>query len=286
MATTTAPTKVSRSSYWRELWERRDFTLHLARGSLASSVAGTTLGRVWWLINPLLMSGVYFLVFGVIITGTSRSNSSFLAYLIVGVLVFRFLSVGLIGSGAIIISNTKLIANLRFPRMVLPLAAVIDALATFLAGLAVFYLLVTPVSCLQAAGNSDITCITPTYRIALLPLAVAIQFAFTLGIGAFVARIIVPNRDARNLIPHLTRIWFYLSPILWGVERLANQTEFLQAIIKSNPMFSILSIYRTALINDPFEPAMLALAAAWAVVMLTFGVWSFRRHEATMARYV
>ena len=106
------------------------------------------------------------------------------------------------------------------------------------------------------------------------------------GIGAWVARIVIPNRDARNLIPHLTRIWFYLSPILWGVERLANQTEFLQALIKTNPMFSMLSIYRTALINDPFEPAMLALAAAWAVVMLTFGVWSFRRHEAAMARYV
>lgn len=286
MATTTAPTSASRTSYWRDLWDRRDFTLHLARGSLASRVAGTTLGRIWWLINPLLMSGVYFLVFGVIVKGTARSSASFLAYLIVGVLVFRFLTVGLTGSGAIIISNTKLIANLRFPRMVLPLAAVIDALVTFLASLTVFYLLVTPVSCLQAAGNPDITCIAPTYRIGLLPIAIALQFAFTLGIGAWVARIIVPNRDARNLIPHLTRIWFYLSPILWGIERLTNQEQLLQALIKANPMYAMLSIFRTALINDPFEPLMLLLATVWAVVMLTFGVWTFRRHEAAMARYV
>ena len=48
----------------------------------------------------------------------------------------------------------------------------------------------------------------------------------------------------------------------------------------------MLSIYRTAMINDPFEPTMLALAAAWAVFMLISGVWSFRRHEAAMARYV
>ncbi len=286
MATATAPTNVSRSSYWRELWERRDFTAALARSSLASHVAGTTLGRVWWFINPLIMAGVYFLVFGVIIKGTSRSNANYLAYLIVGILVFRFLSVGLTGSAAIIIGNAKLIANVRFPRMVLPLAAVMDSMVTFIPSLFVLYLLVTPISCLQAVGNPNVTCVVPTYRIALLPVAIVITFFFTLGIGSFVARIVVPNRDARNLIPHLTRMWLLLSPVLWGVERIETLPEPLQVAMVLNPMYSILSIFRTALINDPFEPMMVAVAAAWAAFMVVFGVWTFRRHEAAMARYV
>jgi teichoic acid transport system permease protein len=282
-----APARVTgRTSYVRDLWGRRDFTIELAKGNLTARNAATRLGALWWLINPLLVSGVYFLVFGVIIKGTERSEAAFLAYLIVGVLVFRYLAQGLTSSAGLILSNAKLIVNLRFPRMVLPIAAVLESLIAFVASLGIFYVLVTPVSCLQAASNTGTTCIAPTYRLALLPVPVILLALFTLGIGALVARWVVPNRDVRNLIPHATRIWFYLSPVLWGVERLAAQPDWLVAIIKINPMYAMLSLFRTALINDPFEPLMLAAAAAWTVVILVVGVWVFIRNEDVMARYL
>jgi teichoic acid transport system permease protein len=286
----TPDTAPSRSSYVRELWARREFIVHLARGNLAAKTAEARLGVLWWVLNPLLLSAIYFVVFGLIIRGTNRSSASFLAYLIVGVLVFRFFTVTLSQSAGLIISNAKLIVNLRFPRLVLPIAAVLEGLITFLASLSVFYLLVTPVSCIQAARDVvGVTCIAPTYRLALLPIPLLLLVMFTLGIGAFVARWAVPIRDVRNVIPHVTRFWFYLSPVLWGTERLASVADdwpLLVYVLEANPMYAFLSLFRTALINDPFEPLLLASGTAWAVIVMLLGVRGFVRHEDEMARYL
>ena len=289
------PKREGRTAYLRDLWDRRDFTLHLARGNLIARNAETGLGRWWFVLNPLLMSAVYFLVFGVIISGTDRSSGDFLGYLIVGVLTFRLLSLGLTGSAGLILSNAKLIVNLRFPRLVLPIAAVIEAMVAFVVSLAMVYVLVTPMTCVQDALNVtrtvggetiDAVCTVPTYRLALLPIPILLLGLFTLGIGALVARWVVPRRDVRNLIPHFTRIWFYLSPVLWGIERLSKQSDLLVAVIKANPMYSFLSLFRTALLNYEFEPVALAWATGWTIVVLLWGVRSFVRSEDQMARYL
>lgn len=290
LGATTPDATTPRFPYLRDLWARRDFITHLARGNLAGKTAEAKLGVFWWLLNPLLLSGIYFVVFGLIIKGTKRSNVAFLAYLIVGVLVFRFFNVTLNQSAGLIISNAKLIVNVRFPRMILPIAAVLEGAITFLASLTVFYLIVTPASCLQAARGADgVTCIVPTYRLALLPPAIVLLVMFTLGMAALVARWAVPVRDVQNLVPHATRIWFYLSPVLWGTERLTDAAAsypWLADVLEANPMYALLSLFRTAMISDPFEPLMLASAATWAIVVMLLGVRSFVRSEESMARYL
>ncbi len=283
-------TTQTRFPYLRELWQRREFIIHLTRANLAGRTAQARLGVLWWLLNPLILSGIYFVVFGLIIQGTKRSSASFLAYLIVGVLVFRFLSLTLSQAAGLVISNSKLIVNVRFPRMVLPITAVLEGAFTFLASLGVFYLIVTPVSCIQAAADvADTVCVVPTYRLALLPVPFLLLAMFILGLAAYAARWVVPVRDVRNLIPHITRIWFYLSPILWGTERLADQADKYPAlvdILEANPMFAFLSLFRTALINDPFEPLMLLSAITWSTIVMILGVRSFIRYEDEMARYL
>jgi teichoic acid transport system permease protein len=210
--------------------------------------------------------------------------------LIVVVLVFRFLSVTLTQAAGLVISNSKLIVNVRFPRMVLPITAVLEGAFTFLASLGVFYLIVTPVSCIQAAsGLADTICVVPTYRLALLPVPFVLLSMFILGLASYAARWVVPVRDVRSLLPHVTRIWFYLSPILWGTERLTDQAEkypLLVDILEANPMFALLSLFRTALINDPFEPLMLLSAVTWSTILMILGVRSFIRYEDQMARYL
>ena len=174
--------------------------------------------------------------------------------------------------------------------MVLPITAVLEGAFTFVASLGVFYLIVTPVSCIQAANDvANTVCVVPTYRLFLLPVPFALLSMFILGLAAYAARWVVPVRDVRNLLPHVTRIWFYLSPILWGTERLAQQADrfpLLVDILEANPMFALLSLFRTALINDPFEPLMLASAATWSIIVMILGVRSFVRYEDQMARYL
>jgi teichoic acid transport system permease protein len=270
----------------RDLWSRREFTIHLARGNLAARNSESALGKVWWVLNPLIMSGVYFIVFGLILKGSERSKADFLGYLIIGVFVYRFMAQGLIDASKLLLSNEKLIINIRFPRLVIPIAAVIESLSMFVISLPVFYVLVSPISCIQALGNAEVTCVVPTWRVAILPVPILLLGLFTLGVSSFVARWVLPVRDVRDMIPHVTRIWFYFSPILWGTERLQSFPTFARQLIELNPMYSFLSLFRFAMIGDPFSSEALLKVLAWTLVAAVGGIWIFTRNEDEMARYL
>ena len=283
---TTPETVTPRVPYLRELWGRREFITELARGNLDARSSQASLGRIWWLLNPLIMSGVYFIVFGLILTGTDRSRADFLGYLIIGVFVYRYLSQSLLDASKVILNNEKLIVNIPFPRLVLPMTAVLQSLSMFIVSLPVFYTLVTPISCIQAVGRSDVTCVVPTWRLAFLPVPILLLGLFALGASSFVARWVVPVRDVRDLIPHVTRMWFYFSPVLWGPERIATFPTWSQLLIKSNPMYSFLSLFRFSMIGDPFDLAQFGLAIFWSIFAGVFGIWAFVRNEDEMARYL
>lgn len=268
-------------AYLRRLWARRDFTIQLALGNVAAQTASTRLGLIWWIINPLLLSMIYFVVFGVILGGR-RGNPEFLAYLVIGVFAFRFLSQTMSKSAKLITNNSKLITSVRMPRLLFPIAATIESAVGFAAGIGVFFVLVMP-----------FRGITPTWWTLLLPVPLVLQFLFALGIGSLTARFVVRIRDVANLVPHFTRLWFYLSPVLWPLDRLDDlrnsELDFLLPFLYANPMFAILSLYRTALLGPdlaPFEPLMLVSAVAWTGYMLIVGTRSFVRHEEDLARYL
>lgn len=272
--------------YLRRLWKHRELVYEFTKGDIDARSSRAALGRVWWVLNPLIMAGVYFIVFGLIIVGSDRSRADFLAYLLIGIFVYRYLSQGMLESSKVILGNEKLIVNIPFPRLVLPLTAVLQSLFMFLLSLPVLYVLVTPISCLQAMGNPEVTCVVPTWRALILPLPILLLGLFTLGTSSFIARLVVPIRDVRDVIPHLTRVWFYFSPVLWGTERIARLPEFAQLIIKLNPMYAFLSVFRFALISEPFDAAAFFMAIGWSLFAGILGIRSFVRHEADLVRYL
>jgi teichoic acid transport system permease protein len=263
-----------RAVYFRELWERRTFIRELAFGNIAGKHAADALGVLWWVLNPLLMTAIYFVVFGMILGGR-RGDPAFLAYLLAGVFSMRFMSGTMMRSAKMITGAGKLVTTIAFPRLVLPLAALIENMAAFLASLGTFYFIVAPIN--------DIW---PTWSLLLFPLALLLHTAFTLGMGALTARLVIPISDFRNVVPHLTRMWFYLSPILWTLNRIEGAAPWIRAVVMANPMYSYLSLYRSALMGRPLEPWHMVTGAAWAVVALVFGVWTFIRNEGSMSRYL
>src|SRR5690606_26306905 len=111
-----------------------------------------------------------------------------------------------------LLANAKLLVNVRFPRLILPMAAVFEALVGFAASLVVFYAIVLPTRQLQGVP-----------RLWWLPVIVALHTCFNLGLGAAVARLAVPFRDLNNLIPYLNRLWLYVTPIIWPIALLEQQ---------------------------------------------------------------
>ena len=252
----------------------------MAMGNLRSRNASTSLGLVWWVLNPLLMALVYWLVFGLILNvGESRD----LPYLLSGIFVFYFTSTAVTTGANSIIQNTRLLVNLQFPRLIMPITGLIEAAVGFLVSIPALYLIIGPITALIDSERA----VWPSMSlVAILPLAFAIQVVFNLGLSASTARLAVPFRDINNLIPHLLRIWLYLSPILYSAEQFDKLAQPWQTLARLNPMVPILDVYRSALLGLPLDWSQVGLASVWAIGVVSIAVVSFVRYEGQMARYL
>ncbi|MFP3881772.1 MAG: ABC transporter permease [Actinomycetota bacterium] len=273
MTQTTTPTYYTRRliAYVTEVWQRREFVWFLAMGNFKARNASTTLGLFWWVLNPVLLSFVYWLVFGIIFPG-SRD----IIYLMSGMFVFHFTAQSLTGGANAVLQNSKLLTNLKFPRLILPMANLIESLIGFTVSLGVLLLA-------QLAFRFEL----PTGMLVLLLVAVPLQLVFNLGLSSIAARLAVPFRDINNFIPYVSRIWLYLSPIIWPLSMLDTERgQQFAPYAEMNPLFSLISIYRAALIGDPFDPTALATFAIWAAVVGVVGVGVFVRYEGKIARHL
>lgn len=264
--------------YLRELWRRREFTIALGLGNLKARNASTSLGLLWWVLNPMLLGGVYFLVFGLIFGGGSRGDD-FLIYLLSGMFVFHFTSQSMTGGANSIIQNAKLLANLRFPRLLLPLSTLIEALVGFLASLGVLAVMVV---IFQVVLDRQYL----TFRLLYLPLVIGLQLLLNLGLGAMTARLAVPFRDINNLLPYLTRIWLYLSPVIWPLSFLDGAGPLIRRLVTLNPMYDIIGLYRSSMLGYPIIMDQVVGAVIWSVLIGVVGVTLFVRYEGHMVRYL
>ncbi len=258
-------------NYLSDLWARREFAWYMALGNLKARNASTSLGLLWWVLNPLLLGMVYWIVFGVIMP-VSRD----LSFLLSGMFVFYFTGTSITGGANSIISNSRLLANVSFPRLILPITAITEASVGFLASLIALYVIIGP-----TGGHWP-----GMYTILILPVAFAIQVVFNLGAGSLAARIAVPFRDVNNLIPYILRLWLYLSPIIYGLEFVDRLSAPWNTIYYLNPMVPMLSVYRSALLGYDLEIYAVVTAAAWAVGIAIVGFASFIKYEGKMARYL
>ena len=242
----------------------------MAMGNLKARNASTTLGLMWWVLNPLLLGMVYWLVFGVIIR-TSRD----LDFLLSGMFVFYFTSTSLTGGANSIISNGKLLANLSFPRMILPITAIVEGSVGFLASLVALYVIIGPTGTWPKLS-----------MLWLFPIAFSIHVLFNLGLAALAARIAVPFRDVNNVLPYLIRLWLYLSPIIYGLDFVDRLSAPWDTIYYFNPMVPLLAMYRAVLIGSELTAFDIWASVAWAVVLSSAAILSFVRFEGRIARYL
>lgn len=261
------------SQYVRDLWERREFAWYLAAGNLRARNASTSLGLLWWVLNPLMLGAVYFIVFGLILPGERPED--YIGYLLSGMFVFHLTHQSMTGGANSILQNSKLLANLKFPRMVLLISAIIESGVGFLFSLVVFFLITIP-----TLGN------LPGLTILYLLVAIPLHVLLNLGLASIVARLAVPFRDINNIVPYLTRLWLYLSPVIWPLSVLESAGEFELFVVRLNPMFGLISIYRTALMGYPLDVAAMVVAGAWAIGLGILGIGLFITYENRMVRYL
>ncbi len=253
-------------TYLREAWRRREFAIVVPAQDLRAQNMDTTLGQLWHLVNPALLVGVYFLVFGVIIEDTRRGVDNFLGFLIVGVVLFHLTQRVTLEASTSITQNMGLIRSIQFPRILLPAASVNGQTAAFVPALALAILAVL------ATGE------LPTLRWLVLPAVLIAQFAFNFGTALLVARIGTTLPDLRQILPHLFRLLFYGSGVIFSVDAFVQSTAWRRAFAL-NPLYDVITCARWCLLGEPVDPSVVAGLVMWCIVMPAIGFWVFHRSE-------
>jgi teichoic acid transport system permease protein len=253
--------------YVRDAWRYRDFTWSLAVADARSGHVDTVLGNLWQLLNPALLVGVYYLIFGVVFDVT-RGMDNYLGFLVVGVFLFSFIRKAT-GSGArAVINNRSLIQSIRFPRVVLPIGNTIFELLTFIPSVAIVLVvaLLTGES-IEAAW------------VLLIPLT-ALMLVFNAGLAMAASRLTVHFRDLEEILPFALRLWFYMSGVLYPVDRIGDKLGGgWQTLFESNPANVYITIGRDAVLDGTTSATLWLEGVAWAVGVFAVALVFFRRHE-------
>jgi len=254
--------------YFRELIQRWPFAAEFSRSSIRAANTDTVLGRIWLILNPLLLAVVYFILVIVLSQTKLEDPMGKLANICCGLFIFFMVS-GSISSGAgAVTSGGSLITRLAFPRLLMPYAAVRTALYRFFPTVPVYFVL------------RAFTKAPWSWNMLLAVAFLVLIVIFAAGLAAMMATFQVYFRDTSSFLPYVLRIWLYLSPILWAVERADFSLWYWQVERFGNPLFSLIGgwneLLQTGTIPDLTTWLM---AAIWALVSIVTGSLLFMSRE-------
>ncbi|WBL19760.1 ABC transporter permease [Citricoccus sp. NR2] len=259
--------------YLAEVWQRRHFIMRESRNKVLSRTNDTRLGPLWLVLSPILLAAFYWLIFGVVL-GVSRGMDNFVAFIIIGILMFQFTSGTLSQSVRCIVSSKAMIKSFSYPRAAIPISLVIRELLA-----QVLIIVVMMVMILAIPPHVTISTVW-----LFVPVVLVLQTLINLGIAFFFARFGFKFPDVAQAMSFVVRVLMYASGVIFPVERFLDHPTAL-AIVKANPVYMILDAYRTILMENTIPDLSTWLGlAAWAVGLLSFGFIYFWQAEEDYAR--
>ncbi len=284
----------SPSSKLGELWRARELLEQLVRKELKVRYRNSSLGFLWSMLTPALMTVVFSVVFGIVVP---IPVDDFPAFFLAGYLLWQFFQNSCQGAIHSIVGNGDLVKKVYFPREVLPLSHVFSQLAHLLLALLVVspYLIAT-------RGWTVLTHLPATL------LAIALLTLFTAGVAMLLAGVNVIFRDLQELFVVLYLVWFYTTPVLYPLalveaELAGHPLAWIGTLLRINPMTWFVEAFRAPLYGDvvvtggtgapvasmlPTWPSLgtVAILFGWAIGALVVGYAVFLRRARTFAKEV
>ncbi len=252
--------------YWKSLWSRRTFISEFSKSELREQHFDSVFGQLWLVINPLLLSGVYFILIVIIRGG---SDSTRYVHLTATLFLFYLISNSLTGGVKSITAGQRLILNTAFPRVMLPISAVIIAIFKFVPTIFVFLIIKVVVG---SKFKVEMLWAIPILLITIL---------LALGLAITISCINVYFRDIASFLPYLTRTLLYLSPVLYEASELDPKLRVLEIV---NPLFPILDSWSSALVHGQMpEISNMLQGLAWALGIFLIGTYFFLSREREFA---
>ncbi len=267
--------KVNVGLYTDKFMKYRHLLRELVIKKIKLQYRNSVLGVFWTFLQPLLTMIVLTVVFSNLFGRDSKEVVNYPVYLLAGRLLYEFFTQSTKKAMKSIRGSASIIKKVYVPKYIYPLSVVLSTFVTFLISLSVLAIVIV---FFNAIGKDPIP-ITPYILFALVPIV--ILFVMCLGIGMLLATLDVFFKDIENLYDVFTMLLFYVTPIVYTVDKLGFAAGSWQAmILKLNPLCGIIDMFRAAVLHSAdfaayFDLGSLAYCSAFAVIILIVGTALF-----------
>ena len=248
-----------------ELWRYRGLLRFLVWRDLKVRYAQTVLGVAWAVLQPLLTTIVFSVIFGSFAKVPS-DGVPYPVFSLAALVPWTYFSSALSGAGNSLVVSNNLITKVYFPRLVIPLTPVIVGLVDVGVSLLLLFAMMAWYG------------IAPTLlSIVLVPLLLGVCALLATGVGAWLAALNIKYRDVKYVLPFLVQLWMYASPIVYPASIVPERVRWLYAL---NPMVGIIEGFRGALLGTSSTGwGAIALSIGTGLVIFLAGTMYFRRSE-------
>ncbi|MDO4291749.1 MAG: ABC transporter permease [Eubacteriales bacterium] len=256
---------------WRELSQYRDLIFLFVRRDFSVQYKQTVLGPLWFILKPLMTTFMFTMVFGQI-AGMETDGVPQFAFYLCSTALWQYFASCVTKTSHTFLHNAGIFGKVYFPRLIMPIAAVLYALVNF----AVVFAMSIIINLYYWMRGGMIR---PQMQLLWVPLLVLQTAALGLGVGIIVSSLTTKYRDLNVLVSFGVQLWMYGTPVVYASSQIP---ERLRVLIMLNPMAPILCNFRYALLGSGgFETFYWGISMITTIVLLGFGILLFNRVEKT-----
>lgn len=252
----------------KEVLQYKDLLILLSLRGIRSKYSQSVLGVGWAVIQPVVTTLVFTIVFGRLAKVSSDGIPYFL-FSLAGMVPWTYFSGTLNESSGSLLANANLITKVYFPRIVLPLSAVISRALDFLVAFAVLIIFLVAYR------------ISPGWELAYFPALILILILTSLGLGMILSAMAVQYRDVKHAISFMVQLLLYASPVVYPTSNVPEKYQYWYAL---NPMVGVIEGFRSIFLGtQPFPGTWVLQGGIVSVCLFVFGSFYFRRMERIFA---
>jgi lipopolysaccharide transport system permease protein len=252
---------------WGELYQSHELFFTLVSRDLKVRYKQTVLGVAWAVIQPVFTMIVFTVIFGRLV-GVKSGDVPYPLFVFTALVPWTFFTNAVGGAGLSLLTQQHMLTKIYFPRLYAPASTVGGFLVDMGIGLVLLLFL------MPFYGYY------PGWGLLALPFVILLTFTAALGIGLILAASTVLYRDLRFVIPFVLQSMMYISPVIYGADKVPQRLQFVMAL---NPMYGIINAFRSSILGIPWDFPSLALAVLSTAGLFIFGIFFFRKTERLIA---
>ncbi len=254
----------------KELWKYRELFYFFTWRDVKVKYKQAALGILWAILQPLIMMLMFTLVFSQALN-VGSDGIPYPVFAISGLLIWNIFSSGLLNSANSMITNSNIIKKIYFPRLIIPMSAILTALVDFVFA---FFIYVA----ILIYYRQDVSIIK---LFIYLPLSIIITIVTTFGLGTFLSALNVKYRDFQYMLPFMIQFLLFANPVLYSSKAFSNPV--INGIMRANPIASAIQLCRSIFTGVAVDWQAVMFGSIVAVLLLFSGIYTFRKTEAYFA---